>query len=107
MSEETTKIILENIQENVEKINEKLDKMELSQNCLREDFIRHDEQIKMIKERNDRKDKEVIEIISKNDKEHGVIKDKFDGLNIKMAIYAGAIGVIAFLAQYLFKFLTK
>jgi len=107
MSEETTKIILENIQENVHAINEKLDKMDNSVSCLSESIIRHDEQIKMIKERNDKKDKEIIDVMAKNEKEHLDVKDKFDRLNIKMAMYAGAIGVVVFFAQYLFKYLTK
>lgn len=106
MSEETTKIILENIQDNVHSIKDKLDKLDGSISCLREDYIRHDEQIRMIKERNDKKDRELVEVVAKNEKEHLDVKDKFDKLNIKMAMYAGAIGVIVFLAQYLFKYLT-
>ena len=100
MSEETNKLILTNIQESVREINDKLDKMTSNISCLREDFIRHDEQIKIIKERNEKKDKELITVMADNEYAHNTLNDKTDKLYKQQWIWTGAIAVIVFLAGY-------
>ena len=107
MSEETNKIILTNIQESVKEINDKLDKMTTNVSCLREDFIRHDEQIKIIKERNDKKDIQLATVMAENESAHNVLSDKTDKLYKQQWIWTGAIAVIVFVAWYIIPLFLK
>lgn len=107
MQDETIKNILDNINQGIEKINKKIDEMNESISCLGKDYIRHDEQIKMIKERNEKKDAQLASIIRENEQQHNNIIKEQDKLKRQQYIWSGALIIIAFFAKDLINLILK